>query len=158
MVRIATIVPAVGYADRKTVVSDHATPASGTYAWYFDNPLPKRQWPMKALTKVESAAGITQMMKGYTLNSVYALETTIDNDADYENVQKMLNYWEAHNTFLYLDIQNEWNVNLAKYGTYAAPTTLVQMRGKLADYSEDIMASEIKIKIKFYHMTVNRTT
>lgn len=150
---MVTYIPMSNYTNYKTIVSDHATPSSGTYAWYFTNEKPKMNWVMSSLIKIANFFGITLSKKGYKLDAVWNLETILSNFTDYENMLKAVHSWEKNSTMLYLNVQNEWGSNLALTGSYAAPTTLTQMKGHLSDLNIDVGSNSVGIRLKFYQYT-----
>lgn len=143
----------IGNTAAKTIISDNATPSSGTYAWYLTCEKPKRSWALGALVKIAQVFGITLSKKGYKLDNVWTLDTIISTKTDWENLQKAIGTWEKASTALYLSVQNELAVNFAQYPTYATPTTLAQMIGHLSNYQEEITANNVIVKIQFNQFT-----
>jgi hypothetical protein len=155
------VVTNIGTSTWLMVVSDNATPANGTYAWYF-NGTAKRIEPLKELTASlpeGEAAGSVIKQKVFSLTGLkYVLTTTIQNQTDYTNMRKAIDTWEAGGTggtLLYLSIKNEWSgaSNLAVKGTEAAPTTQGQFTGKLFNYSDDIDPENVEVRIEFHYTT-----
>lgn len=150
---VVTYIPATGYTNYKTIVSDNATPASGTYVWYFTAPLPKGLLPLKELVEIDEATAVKVIKKGYYMNEIWNLETVITTYTDYENMLKAIGTWEKASTLLYLNVQNEWNNNLAVYPSYATPTTLVQVRGTLSNLQREPHANGVLVRIQFKQST-----
>jgi hypothetical protein len=145
------MVTSIGNTGAKCVISDNATIASGTYAWYLLCEKPKRSWPLSWLVKTINVFAKILGKKAYKTDMVWSLDTIITSLTDWQNLQKAIGVWEKASTLLYLHIWNEWGTSnlFAFYPTYATPTTLAQNTGHISDYSEEIDANEVKIKIKF---------
>jgi hypothetical protein len=149
------MVTSIGNTSFRNVISDNATIASGTYAWYLNcaNGV-KRIWPLSFLVKTINAFAKILGKKAYKTDMVWMLETTITSLTDWQNLQKAIGTWEKASTLLYLHIWNEWGSSnlFAVYPTYTTPTTLAQNTGHLSDYNEEILSNEVKIKIKFHQI------
>lgn len=150
---VVTYIPASGYTNFNTIISDNANPASGTYAWYLTDATPKGVWPLKELVNIDEATGVSLSKKGYNLNETWVLESIIDVFTDYENMLKAIGTWEKASTLLYLNIQNSWGSNIAIYPSYATPTTLVQVRGTLSNLTKERFPNAVKIRVQFNQKT-----
>lgn len=147
----------IGNTNSRVVISDNATIASGTYAWYLssaNNVTPKRSWPLSFLVKAVNALAKVFGKKAYKVDNIWQLETEITTLTDWQNLQKAIGTWEKASTLLYLHIWNEWGTSnlFAVYPTYTTPTTLAQMTGMLSDYMDDIHASSVTVRVKFHHV------
>ena len=142
----------IGNTSFRNVISDNATIASGTYAWYLNcDAHPKRTWPLSWMVKTINVFAKILGKKAYKTDMVWSLDTVITSLTDWQNLQKAIGTWEKASTLLYLHIWNEWGTSnlFAFYPTYVTPTTLAQNTGHISDYSEEIDANEVKVKIKF---------
>ena len=141
----------IGNTSAKIVISDNATPASGTYAWYITCENSGFRRPLRSLVEADLAAEVDIMEKYFDARKAYWIRNgLITTAAEYDNMLDAIDYWEANNTRLYLSVKNEWNSNLATIGTKAAPTTQGQMRGKLKNYSDRVFASSVQFNIEFW--------
>lgn len=126
----------IGNSASKIVISDHATPSSGTYAWGLES---VQIWEIDPLlldsTSSDEAQGESFGFKPFIKKVDWRLVgAKITNETDYLNLKKAIGSWEAASTMLYLSVTNEWSTNNhAVMGTYAAPTTLSQVTGCLSN-------------------------
>jgi hypothetical protein len=145
----------IGSTSNKIVISDHATPASGTYAWYIPAESYEGTWQMEFISGTRQATPAGQAIgeKGYILDMVKRFRNiSITNNTDWQNLLKALHYWEKNSTKLYLSVQNEWASNLALTGTYATPTTLVQFTGKLQNLRDLVYPNEVVVNVEMVYI------
>ena len=152
------VVISIGESDAKTIISDHATPASGVYVWYIKAKPETGIEARAALVNEEIAAEVNLKQKFYDLTALYRITGEhIRNQTDWENFRDALDYWDANNTRLYLDVQNTWAVNLATRATKADATTLPMTqnayRGRLFNFKWLPKAEEVEVSIEFHYTT-----
>lgn len=146
------MVTSVGNTNAKIIVHDNATPGSGTYAWYIMGQAKKSDPLAPALTssiygevvilqKIFSKKGLKWLLSYFG----------IQNYTDYDNLSDAIDYWEANDVRLYLTVKNEWGSNLAAKGSSVAPTTQAQLRGKLFNHNQDVLANEVTGRIEFQY-------
>lgn len=123
------------------ILSDNATPGSGTYAWYIAGKF-QFIWGDKFIEsneELDGMGGVTTGTKGLVLDMEYRFDSVpVVGWTDYENLRKALFYWSKNDTKLYLSIkpQNMSSNNIAVACTNVAPTTLIQFTTKIRDYAE----------------------
>lgn len=145
------MVTTIGNSTDKICISDHVTPASGTYAWYlngdasFTDDIKKEVEEILPLDK-------SQVYDGYNIAFLWSLTTELKNNSDYINMFDARYYWSKNNTLLYLSIKNSLSDNnLARIATYAAPTTNIDFRGQIKRIAGTLNASTTSIRVLFKH-------
>jgi len=144
----------VGNTNSKIIISDNATPGSGTYAWYLPANSARMKWPLAFIdgTYVAAEGGITTGTKGFKRNLIWAFrDVPITSDTDFQNLLKIVNYYEANSTLLYLSVKTtDFTTEMAVVGTKAAPTTLGQQTGRLQNFEiTRIEGSQVWVNIEF---------
>ena len=152
------VVVNIGETDAKTIISDNATPASGVYAWYIKEKSGVGAEARKALVDVELAANVSLKKKFYDLAAKFAIVGEhIRKQADWENLKDALDYWESNDILLYLNVQNDWGINLmtraTKADAAALPITQVGWTGKLMNFRIFPQSAEVMIAIEFHYST-----
>jgi len=154
------VVIAIGNTNAKTIISDHATPASGVYAWYVTAEQEGGVEPRLPLINHEMAAEVNVKEKYFDLSSIYKISNAKITSATYwDRLKDALDYWDAHDTQLYLSVKNEWGANLATRASKAdaADTTIDQAgspyRGKLFNFRWEPKASEVTVGVEFHYTT-----
>jgi hypothetical protein len=133
------------------VISDNATPANGTYAWYIASEQVTCAWQKEPFSWIATAAGISIGVCAYKLNLVWNIkDTVITSLVHYDNLLDALHYWEANNTLLYLSFKNTWGTNLAQYRAKATPTTAAQMQGRLRNFKFVPQALQVVVSCEMY--------
>ena len=148
----------IGDTDAKTKIHDHATPASGVYIWYIKAKPEMGVERRAALVNKDLAAEVSLKEKFFDLTAVYRIVGEhIQTQARWENLKDALDYWESNNTRLYLDVQNEWGINLATRATKAdaaaLPMAQVGYRGKLENFKYLPKPNEVEVSIEFHYTT-----
>lgn len=148
----------IGEDDAKTIIHDHATPASGVYIWYIKAKPETGIEPRTPLINTNIATGVNLKEKFYDLSAMYRiLGEHIRKKADWENLKDALDYWDSNNTRLYLNVQNEWGINLATRATKAdaasLPMTQLDYRGKLENFKWLPKPHEVEVSIEFHYTT-----
>ena len=148
----------IGETDALTIIHDHATPASGVYIWYIKAKPEKGHERRAPLVNENIAAEVNLKEKFYDLTAVYRITGEhIRKQVDWENLRDALDYWEANNTRLYLDVQNEWGINLMTRATKAdaktLPMTQNAYRGKLENFIPFPKPNEVEVSIEFHYTT-----
>lgn len=149
------VVTTIGNTAAKIIISDHATPASGTYAWYIEAALPRMGNRMPYYDKMAQnhPNAISRGIKQMIIDMVWVIQgAKITSSTDWDNLMKALGYWEKNNTTLYLSVKNEWDSNLAQFGTYAAPTTLAQITGQLMNFFAKPLAAMVEVSVDFKYI------
>lgn len=149
------VVVSIGNTSAKIIISDNATPASGTYAWYIEAEFVRFLNKMPYYDKMYQShpSGITRGIKQFMLDMGWSFQgIKITNSTDWDNLLKAFGYWEKNNSKLYLSVKNEWDSNLATIGTYAAPTTLAQQTGQLSNFIATIFAAIATCGVDFRYV------
>jgi len=139
----------IGDSSKLNYISDHATPASATYCWYFERAQISFRDPSKPTTYEVTPGGETIAALGFTIGDFAAIIDKIETSADYLNLLKAFGYWKKERKLLYLVYKNEWDTNLAQYSDYDTPTTLVGWTGFLTDKLKKPMPLHIDVSCKF---------
>ena len=72
---------------------------------------------------------------GFTLKSMWSLNSKLKTNTEYLNLKKARYYWSANTSLLYLSIKNELSAeNLAVVARFATPETLVQFTGQIMEW------------------------
>jgi Asp-tRNA(Asn)/Glu-tRNA(Gln) amidotransferase B subunit len=145
----------IGNTSANCNISDHATPASATYAWYIEGQ--RYTWLEKLPLEVDEDLALDlnngfkmfQNIKSFEFDSI-----EITNVTDFDNLKKAIAYWEKNNTLLYISIKNGWGYELATWGTISAPTTLSRITGCLTDMRIRFDAELAIIDITFKHKKI----
>jgi hypothetical protein len=141
------MVTTIGNTAHPIIISDHTTPASGTWAWYIPAESYRAKWPMRFTdqTYQSSPGGITTGQAGYYLDwKVNLSGMDITGDTDVRNLNKALIEWHAKSTLLYLSvIPKELTKEILVQITYAlasVPTwgssdaNLLKLTGRLTNF------------------------
>lgn len=145
----------IGNTSAKVIISDNATPSSGTYAWYIICEPVRMLWPKNYIPdggESKTLNGISIGINAFILNIQFQIRNApITSLTDWQNLLKALGTWEKSKTLLYLSIKNEMggSTNLASFPTYATPTTLGQITGKVKNFEASFETNEIKINCVF---------
>lgn len=139
----------IGGSSPTDYVSDHATPASATYCWNLQGAQVRLQQPDPPLSYLQMESGQTFATLGYKIAHIATISYNIKNSTDYQNFIKAVGYWRKNSSTLYLNVENEWNINLAQYADYSSPTTLTDWTGFLRDLTYSRGANIVEVRAKF---------
>jgi len=142
----------------KTIISDHDTPASGVYAWGITAEQQVGAEPRAPIINLEFAAEVNLKEKFFDLTSTFRITNAHITSATYwDRLKDALDYWDAHDTRLYLSVKNEWGVDLATRGTKSdsSDTTITQVkyRGKLFNFRWLPKPAEVLVNVEFHYTT-----
>jgi len=159
----------IGNTGDLIIISDHATPGSGVYAWYLPASSYQASWPMGAEkgTRVVANNGTATGQNGLTLDLTKVFQDVpIVGWTDYSNLQKALAYWNTPNLStglsprLYLSIKpagmSSNNIavvaRFSDVNTSTGAVTLSQFTGKLKDYRETkLLDNQVNVNIAMYY-------
>jgi hypothetical protein len=157
------MVTSIGNTSDIIIISDHATPASGVYAWYIPASAMEYTWtigPTKDSRKV-TAGGISSGNNVYELDDTYRFrDIPLVGYTDITNLKKALVYWSAKNSRLYLSIkpQSMSSQNIALVARYtdinqtSGAVTLSQFTGKLQNFrAGELTDDRYKVNIDMYY-------
>jgi len=144
----------IGNTADGVIISDHATPASGTYAWYI--PVLNCQKHMQLnwidKTRQDLIGGRSMGKKGLIKAMMYEFhDISIANFADYDNLMDAIGEWDANSTLLYLTVKNGWGSNLAIFRTSKATATAIQWTGRLYNYMDKPNPNEVMVHVYFVY-------
>ena len=150
------MVTTIGTSSDIVCISDNATPASGTYAWYLPASSIESPWTIGPLkeSRLVTAGGISSGNNAFEIDEEWKFrDVPISTWTNYSNLRKALAYWSVNNTRLYLSITPAgWANNIAVVSRYDTPTTLVQFTGKLRNFRKyNIMDSQMMVSIDMYY-------
>lgn len=144
----------IGNTAATTIISDNATPGSGTYAWYIVTEAQGGVEPRAPIAAIDLAAQTNILKKNFDFTAVYRMSNIpVQSAVDFDNLRDALDYWDANDTRLFLSVKNTWSANLATRGTKAVPTTQNQYRGKLLNFRWEPKSNEVIVGIEFHYTT-----
>ena len=140
----------IGKDDSKIVVSDNATPSSGTYAWgcVMDKPV-KGHLPFAPMTQIITTGGKNERIEQLKLEGSCKLGLLLENNTDWQNWLKSLGTWKKNKTKLFLSIKNEWDSNLMLIPDATTPTTLNQWTGGVENFLFTLLPNTNQVEFAF---------
>jgi len=152
----------IGNTDDKIIISDNATVASSTYAWYLPASTYDGKWPLGPIGKSRvlctdgTATGTSSLTADIVKNF---REIPMTSWTNYSNLQKALAYWSKKDSLLYLSFKSDGTNNVAVVAHFAdvnttsGAVTLSQFTGKLRNYSEGKFVSDsCYVNIDMYYV------
>lgn len=122
-------------------VSDHVTPASGSYVWYFKTknvPIESEDYPLYPGTELLSSnfSHLGQQI-GWRSITWKISEALLNQGSDYDNLKKAMAYWTKEGKLLYFSFKNEAGTDIAKI--YNSTYTQVTMRIKILKLRKQLL-------------------
>ena len=128
------------------VISDHVTPASGTYAWYFTPQKVQMLWSTPATVQQQIELGINiasllgKLIVTLNCKDIPIRPVASTAFAEFEKLKQALFYWASGNAgattggfLLYLSAKDNTGNIWSKIAAYETPTTLATFRTKIME-------------------------